>query len=132
MAYTFLFPGQGSQKVGMGADLMQKYDHAKGRFDEASRVLDRDIAALCFSGPEDTLKQTQNTQPALFTIEAIIADILMEKALRPACAAGHSLGEYCALYTAGAFSFRDGLTIVAKRGWHRSSLFCQQSKTALS
>jgi [acyl-carrier-protein] S-malonyltransferase len=116
MRYTFLFPGQGSQKVGMGRDFFDASDLARRRFDESNQVLGRDLTHLVFNGPEDLLTQTQNTQPALFTVEAIICDFLKEKGIVPSLAAGHSLGEYGALYAAGVFSFRDGLAVVAKRG----------------
>ncbi len=116
MRYTFLFPGQGSQKVGMARDFVDTFDAAKRRFDECDRVLDRDLSSIILNGPEDVLTQTQNTQPALFTVESLICDILKEKGVSPALAAGHSLGEYSALYAAGVFSFDDGLRIVAKRG----------------
>jgi [acyl-carrier-protein] S-malonyltransferase len=116
MKYTFLFPGQGSQKVGMGKDFYGSSDFAKRRFDECNTILSRDLASLIINGPEDQLTQTQNTQPSLFVLESIIADILIEKGVVPGFTAGHSLGEYGALYAAGVVSFKDGLTIVARRG----------------
>jgi [acyl-carrier-protein] S-malonyltransferase len=116
MNYSFLFPGQGSQKVGMGLDFFQSSDIAKKRFEEASELLGRDLAKICFEGPEETLIATQNTQPAIFTIEAIICDILAEKGIYPSYVAGHSLGEYGALYAAGFISFREGISLVVRRG----------------
>jgi [acyl-carrier-protein] S-malonyltransferase len=116
MNYTFLFPGQGSQKVGMGKDFYGSSETAKRRFDECNTALGRDVVSLMFNGPEDRLSQTQNTQPALFTVESVIVDALKEKGVFPSFAAGHSLGEYGALYAAGVISFSDGLSIVAKRG----------------
>jgi [acyl-carrier-protein] S-malonyltransferase len=116
MNYTFLFPGQGSQKVGMGKDFFSSLEWAKRRFDECNEILSRDLASIIFNGPEDQLTQTKNTQPALFTLESIICDALKERGIFPGFAAGHSLGEYGALYAAGAISFKDGLSIVAKRG----------------
>ncbi|MBD3239429.1 MAG: ACP S-malonyltransferase [Chitinivibrionales bacterium] len=116
MQTTFLCPGQGSQKAGMGQDLYEKFSEAKARFDQANEILGRDIAGLCFSGPEEELKATQNTQPALFTMEAALTDVLKSNGIVPSYTAGHSLGEYGALYAAGAFSFEDGLRLVAQRG----------------
>jgi [acyl-carrier-protein] S-malonyltransferase len=116
MKYTFLFPGQGSQKVGMGKDFFDSLDIAKKRFDEANSIIGRDLSAICFNGPEESLTATQNTQPALFTVEAIITDVLREKGMRPSYVVGHSLGEYSALYAAGFISFSDGIKLVAKRG----------------
>ncbi len=116
MAHTFLFPGQGSQKAGMGKDFYDTFETAKKRIDEANEVLGRDLRAIIFNGPEEDLKATQNTQPALFIVEAAISDVLNEKGLFPSFTLGHSLGEYSALYVAGVFSFSDGLRIVAKRG----------------
>jgi [acyl-carrier-protein] S-malonyltransferase len=116
MKYTFLFPGQGSQKVGMGQDFYNMYEHAKKRFAEADEITGRNLSDICFNGPEEALTATNNTQPALFTVESIISDILNEKGVTPAFVAGHSLGEYGALYASGSVSFCDGLKIVTKRG----------------
>ena len=116
MSYVFMFPGQGSQKVGMGADLFASVSSVKARFEQADAVLGRYISKMILEGPEDELKSTQNTQPALFLLEAAIVDVLCERGISPVCAMGHSLGEYSALYAAGVFSFEDGLRLVAKRG----------------
>jgi len=116
MKYTFLFPGQGSQTVGMGKDLYESFDVAKEKFDDANRILGRDLVSIIFNGPQEELTATQNTQPALFTIEAVISDILGQKGIAPSYTAGHSLGEYSALYAAGVLSFEDGLKAVARRG----------------
>lgn len=116
MRYSFLFPGQGSQSVGMGQDLYDAFPAAKKRFDQANEILGRDIVSIIFSGPMETLTSTENTQPALFLVEAAICDILTEKNIVPVVTAGHSLGEYGALYGAGVLSFEDGLRAVAKRG----------------
>jgi [acyl-carrier-protein] S-malonyltransferase len=116
MKHSFLFPGQGSQKIGMGRDFFESTDSAKKRFEEANSLLGRDLASICFNGPEEALVATQNTQPAIFTVEAIICDVLAEKGVSPSFAAGHSLGEYAALYAAGFVSFSEGISLVVKRG----------------
>ena len=116
MNYTFLFPGQGSQKIGMGKDFFESFDIAKKRFEEANTILGRDLAKICFEGPEETLLATQNTQPAIFTLETIICDVLVQKGFAPVYVAGHSLGEYSALYAAGFFSFNEGISLVVRRG----------------
>ncbi len=116
MRYTFLFPGQGSQKVGMAGDFVAAFDLARRRVDECNDALGRDLFAVIQNGPADLLTQTQNTQPALFAVESIICDVLKEKGIVPSMCAGHSLGEFGPLYAAGVFSFCDGLVIVAKRG----------------
>jgi len=118
MTSALLFPGQGSQKVGMGKDLYNEFELAKTRFDDANRILDRDLKSIIFEGSEDELRNTQNTQPALFIVETILFDLAYEhKCLtEPFVTLGHSLGEYSALYASGFYSFSDGLQIVAKRG----------------
>ncbi len=116
MPYVFMFPGQGSQKVGMGADLVSGVASVKARFDQADVILGRPLSKLILEGPEDELKSTQNTQPALFLLEAAIVDVLRGRGIEPVATMGHSLGEYSALYAAGVFGFEDGLRLVAKRG----------------
>lgn len=113
---VFLFPGQASQYVGMGKDLYDNFSLAKNIFDRANEILEFDLTKICFEGPEDKLKQTDITQPAIFTHSVIIAQLLAEKVIVPAMAAGHSLGEYSALVTAGAMQFEDALSVVKKRG----------------
>ena len=110
---VFLFPGQGSQAVGMGLDLFEKSDFAKKTFRRADEVLGYPLSRLCFSGPEEELKLTFNTQPALLTVSYILFTLLGKE---PLLAAGHSLGEYSALLCAGVFRFEDALLLVHKRG----------------
>lgn len=114
---AFVFPGQGSQYVGMGKDLYDEFPAAKQVFDEADEVLGFSLSALCFSGPEADLKLTQNTQPAILTASiAALRVFESEMAVRPRWVAGHSLGEYSALVCAGALDFRDAVTVVRERG----------------
>ncbi|MCH7612101.1 MAG: ACP S-malonyltransferase [Candidatus Marinimicrobia bacterium] len=115
MSLAFLCPGQGSQNVGMGYDFYCQSDLAKKYFNAANEILDTDIQSIMFEGPEETLKQTQYTQPALYILSVIIGSLLMENGLKPAAAAGHSLGEYSAYTLAGAFDFESGLTLVKVR-----------------
>jgi [acyl-carrier-protein] S-malonyltransferase len=113
----FVFPGQGSQYAGMGKDLADNFSVAKQLFEEANDSLGFDLAALCFGGPEEELKLTTNTQPAILTVSiAALRVIEQETGLVPAFAAGHSLGEYSALVGAGALSFADAVRVVRKRG----------------
>lgn len=114
---AFVFPGQGSQYPGMGKDLAEHFPVARQVFEEANDALGFDLAALCFNGPEEDLRLTTNTQPAILTVSiAALRVIEHETAVRPAFAAGHSLGEYSALVCSGALAFADAVRIVRQRG----------------
>lgn len=114
---AFLFPGQGSQHAGMGKDLAANFPLARQVFEEANDALGFDLAALCFNGPEEDLKLTANTQPAILsTSVAALRVLASETGIVPDCAAGHSLGEYSALVCAGALEFADAVRIVRQRG----------------
>jgi len=113
---AFVFPGQGSQHVGMGCDLARNFKMGEDLFKRANKALGFDIEKLCLEGPEDELKKTAITQPAIFTASAICFEALREKGLKPQCVAGHSLGEYSALYAASSISFEDCVKILHLRG----------------
>jgi len=113
---VFMFSGQGSQYVGMGKDLYDNYKSAAEIIDRADNIMDFDLKDMMFNGPEEELNNTKNTQPAIYTVSAAVGAVLKEKGLKAAAAAGHSLGEYSALYAAGVLSFEDGLKLVRKRG----------------
>ncbi len=113
--FAFIFPGQGSQKVGMGAELSKTYPDAYEVFDEANDFLGRSISELCFEGPETELRQTENTQLAILTCSIATLRILTQKGIVPKVVAGHSLGEYAALIAAGVLDFTDALRLVSAR-----------------
>jgi len=113
---AFLFPGQGSQFVGMGKQLYEQYRIARQVFEQADRALGFKISELCFNGPEESLKKTELTQPALLTVSAAATAVLKDAGYAPAVVAGHSLGEYSALEAAGAIAFEDAVVLVNKRG----------------
>jgi [acyl-carrier-protein] S-malonyltransferase len=113
---AFLFPGQGSQSVGMGRELSEKYPVAQRTFEEANDALGFDLAKLCFEGPEEQLKLTEFTQPAIFTVSIAAQRVLAEKGITPNYVAGHSLGEYSAEVVAGVISFADAVRTVRSRG----------------
>ena len=116
-AVVFVFPGQGSQYVGMGKELCAQFAIAKQVFSQADEALGFSLSDLCFAGPEADLKLTEHTQPAILTTSVAALRVLeSETALRPNFVAGHSLGEYSALVCAGALSFRDAVRVVRERG----------------
>ena len=113
---AFLFPGQGSQAVGMGKDLAEKYPLARQTFEEADEALGYKLSAICFEGPEEQLRLTEITQPAILTVSVAALRVLETRVPKPSCVAGHSLGEYSAHVAAGTFSFADAVRTVRNRG----------------
>lgn len=113
---AFLFPGQGAQSVGMGKDLYDNFESAKYVFDTADSVLAKSITTMCFEGPEDSLKQTVNTQPSIVTMSiAALESLKSQFDINADYVAGHSLGEYCAMYAAGVMSLENTLKAIQKR-----------------
>jgi len=113
---AFLFPGQGSQAVGMGKDLAERYPVAQQTFEEADEVLGYKLSTVCFEGPEDQLRLTEITQPAILTVSIAALRALETHIPKPSYVAGHSLGEYSAHVAAGTFSFADAVRTVRNRG----------------
>ncbi len=112
---AFIFPGQGSQQVGMGLELAQNFANAKSVFDKADSFLRRQLSQLCFEGPEAELRQTENTQLAILTCSVATLNVLTESGVSPKVVAGHSLGEYSALVASGILDFSDALRLVSAR-----------------
>jgi [acyl-carrier-protein] S-malonyltransferase len=113
---ALIFPGQGSQKVGMGKDLVDAFPVARTIFETANQVLGRDIMSLCFDGPQEALTLTSNAQPAIFVLSAALLEVLRSHGVTPSYVAGHSLGEITAYYAAGVVDFETALKIIEARG----------------
>ncbi len=113
---AFLFPGQGSQKVGMGKNLADTFPEARAVFEEADAAYGGALTRLCFEGPETELTLTENTQPAILTVSIAACRVLTARGMKPAFVAGHSLGEYSAHVAAGTFAFADAVPLVRRRG----------------
>ncbi len=115
MKPAFVFPGQGSQYVGMGREVFDNFAEARTVFEQAGDVLGYNISRICFEGPEEELVKTSNTQPAILTVSMACFEVLRGKGVTPSAVAGHSLGEYSALVAAGALDFSDALRLVRQR-----------------
>jgi len=125
----WLFPGQGSQYVGMGLDLKENSEKAKEYFDISNEIMNCDIQSIIFNGPEELLKKTEHTQPAIYIVSVITGYLLIDKGLKPTVLAGHSLGEYSALAIGGAFDFTTGLKLVKSRSENMANAGMEKSGT---
>ena len=122
MKRAFLFPGQGSQIVGMGKEIFEKYEEARKIYEKASEISNIDIKKICFEGPEEELNKTENTQIAILTTSLAILEVLKSKNINADIAVGLSLGEYGALIYSGIISFEDGIKLIQKRGYYMGNL----------
>ncbi len=122
MKVGFLFPGQGSQSVGMGKDLYEKYEEVRAIYHKVKEITKIDIAKMSFEGSEEELNQTKNTQLAILTMSLAMLEVLKQKGIQAEAAAGLSLGEYAALIYSGAISFEEGVLLVQKRGQYMQEL----------
>lgn len=113
---VFMFPGQGSQEVGMGKDIYDNFPEIRQLYDQANAVLNKDISKLMFSGPKDELTETENAQPALLLSSSVIQTLLNDNNIKPSMTIGHSLGEYSALIAAETIALKEALPLVATRG----------------
>ncbi|MFH1861169.1 MAG: ACP S-malonyltransferase, partial [bacterium] len=113
---AYICPGQASQVVGMGSDLYEAFPEVAERFQQADEIMQAPLSQICFAGPEEMLRQTRYTQPALFVHSAVVAMLLAKRGIQADMVAGHSLGEYSALFAAGALDFESALRVVKVRG----------------
>lgn len=126
MKRAFLFPGQGSQIVGMGKDIYEKYKESRKVYEKVSKITGMDIAKLCFKGPQEDLNKTENTQIAILTTSLAILEVLKIKEIEAKIAVGLSLGEYGALIYSGVLSFEEGIKLVQKRGYYMGNLLPEE------